>query len=382
MKRILVFCPYYPPHFGGLESHAKEFNEKIKKYCSKVVVFTPNLPETKFGVVLEDGTEVVRFPAFELVSNWPVPKFWQVKFWKLFLDLFDQEFDIVISRTRFFLTSLMALVYSKIKKVKWIHIEHGSDFVKLTSPISNLLARLYDEVFGRLIFKFSSLNVPISRAVDGFVERFDKRKRTVIYRGMNFDDINKIKKDEKFDKKYKDYLKLIWDGRLYKWKGLERSINIVNILPKKIRDKVVFIIVGDGEDFERLKKYENKNIVFVGYKKRDEVMAIVKCGNIYMHSSYPGGGLSTSLLEAMSCGLCSIASPCEGADEVVVNNKNGFLVDYDDSAKVINLIEKLYNKPVLIKKLGIQAQRDIQSKFGWDKSILQYKKVIKNLILE
>lgn len=378
VKSVLVFCPYYPPHIGGLESHAEEFNKCLIDLGKKVVVFTPNLPVGKETNLNSDNLEIIRFPAFELIPNWPVPRFWEITFWKLFLGLFNQDFDLVISRTRFFITSILALVYAKIKRRKWMHIEHGSDFIKLTSPVSTILARGYDEVIGRLIFRLSDVNVPISRAVDKFIGRFDSRERVVIYRGINFSAIDDIKKDVSFAKKYKGYVKLIWVGRLYKWKGVELSIKAVAGLPQKIKDKIVFIIIGNGEDFGRLSLKKNKNIIFLGYKERKEAISIIKNADIYLHSSYPGGGLSTSLLEAMSCGVCPIACPNEGADEIVVNQKNGFLVSFEDTDKVKGAILDLVNSG-LFKKFGEEAKKTTRLKFKWQASINKYEKLFNNL---
>src|SRR4029450_13793800 len=67
-------------------------------------------------------------------------------------------------------------------------------------------------------------------------------------------------------------------------------------------------------------------VIFTGSLPRPEVIACLKQCDIYIHSSLPGGGLSTSLLEAMACGLPPIATPYEGADEIVQDGVSGILV--------------------------------------------------------
>src|SRR3989339_611359 len=121
--KLLIFCSYYPPHTGGLESHADEFNKYLSQRGIDITVFTPKLPKNSpESEILYNNVKIIRFPAFEIISNYPLPKFWSLKFWSLFLRLFNQKFDITISRTRFFNTSLLTLIYAKIKKVRWIHI--------------------------------------------------------------------------------------------------------------------------------------------------------------------------------------------------------------------------------------------------------------------
>jgi len=121
--KIIIFCPYYSPHIGGLESYSDEFNKYLSQTGIDITVFTPRLPknapenEIRYGNV-----KIMRFPAFEIISNYPLPKFWTKKYRDLKKEIKKEKYDIVISRTRFFNTSLLALIYSKTKKTKWIHI--------------------------------------------------------------------------------------------------------------------------------------------------------------------------------------------------------------------------------------------------------------------
>lgn len=374
---IIVFSPYYPPHTGGLESHSEEFNQHIAETGIGVHVFAPQLPkdsqeEENQGIQIK----ITRFPAFEIISNYPLPKFWAHNFWKSFRALWKYRPDIVISRTRFFPTSLLALIYARLRNIPLVHIEHGSDFVRLSSPSKTFLARLYDHLFGRIIFRYSDINISISQAVKKFVGRFDSRESPVIYRGINFKILDKIPRDSGVQTKYSEKIIMVTAARLYKWKGIENTIEAIRLLPEAIRSKICFFIIGNGEDFRRLERMiDGLPIVMLGELGRSNVISILKASDIYIHSSLPGGGLSTSLLEAMYCECAVVATPNEGAEEIIRHKENGLLIKNSEPKSIHDAIISLTNSQDIRTQLSRRAKRDIQGMFDWGKSIERYRNI-------
>ena len=372
---ILIFSPYYTPHIGGLECYSDEFSKHITTKENHVVVFTSRIPHSTPEKEEVDHIKIFRFPAFEIISNYPLPKIWLPSFWRIFFEVSENHFDIIISQTRFFFTSFIALLYAKHKKIPLVHVEHGSDFVKLSSPLTNFLAKMYDLVIGRIIFRYSDINISISQAVQGFIQKFDNRESPIIYRGLNFHEIDIINKDDTLQKKYGDKIILATAARLYKWKGIENTIKAIELLPTEMRKKIIFLIIGDGEDFKKLKKLsKNLPIEMFGSIPRESVLRTFKSVDIYIHSSLPGGGLSTSLLEAMYCKCAIIATPNEGASEVIQNKKNGILIEQSLPEKIRGAIISMIENNN-IESLQEEAHRSVKNSFSWDKSIQKYKEV-------
>lgn len=368
---ILVFSPYYPPHTGGLENHSSEWNDFLSKEGFRVTTFTPNLPVGDWGVPA--GQKIIRYPAIEIIPNFPLPCFWKKAFWQAWQELQSETYDRVITRTRFFLSSLLGALFARWKKIPHLHIEHGSGFVILQNPVTTLLARVYDEIFGRIIFKLSTKNVAISQAVANFIHRFDKRAAPIIYRGLEFDYFQVIPQE----KKVSDKIRLVTAARLYKWKGIAESIEAIRNLDPKKRVSIEFFVIGDGEDMDNLqKKAHGLPIFFCGRKTRRETFALLQSSDIYIHSSFPGGGLSTSLLEAMLATCAVIATPYEGADEVIKNGENGFLIQHRELSEKISF---LVDNPELRQKLSLSARQSILENFSWPKSIKEYVKILNEL---
>lgn len=377
--KILVFCPYYPPHVGGLENHSEEFNHYLASPGVEITVYTPHLPAS---APLEEHfpyLQIIRFPAFDLIPNFPLPKFWLPTFWKGLYTLFREDYTHVISRTRFFVSSFLALIFAKLKHLPLVHIEHGSDFVKLSSPWKNVIAKIYDYTFGQIVIHFSSVNISISKAVQRFVAIFDKRLSPVIYRGVDFNLLDSIPPNSSLRTTYSEKIILVTAARLYKWKGIEHSITAIRSLPKNIQSRIVFLIIGNGEDFDHLKSLsKDLPIVFLGNLKREEVIRTLKASHIYIHSSLPGGGLSTSLLEAMDANCAIIATPNEGADEVITQD-NGLLVNTASPEDIREKIAMLVENIPLQEKLGQAAKRTVRERFNWERSKAQYLAILQSL---
>jgi len=387
--KLIIFPGYYVPHIGGLETHVDEF----VKYLSKdndydVYIFAPNIPKYKEFEIRHNNVKVYRYPAFEIIPNYPVPNLLSIKFWKMLLNLYRVNFHIVMTRTRFFSNTLLGFLFAKLRisKIKLIHVEHGSAFITVKSKFTNKIAYFYDKTIGKLIFKKSDCVVAISKSVKDFIVQnfLDDPDIPVIYRGVEIQYIENIPENSEIKEKFKDKIKLCFVGRLYRWKGVNNLIESYKLLPEEIKNKTVLIIVGYGEDLDYLKKmageYLNAGIYFTGKKDFKEAIGIIKACDIYIHPSYKGGGLSTSLLQAMCCAKPIIASPYEGANEVIINKKTGILLKNNSAEEIKNGIMLLIQNKNLRNFLGKNAKNFIEENFSWEKSVKKYKKIIEKLV--
>lgn len=149
------------------------------------------------------------------------------------------------------------------------------------------------------------------------------------------------------------YLKIATVARLNWKKGLEYTIETLGFL-KKQNIQFEYTIIGEGEDFERLKfaAYQFdifKNVIFLGKKSQIEIIEILKSTDIYIQYSIQEG-FGNSVLEAQAMGCICIVSDAEGLTENVIDNKTGFVV-----AK--------RNPKLLLEKIKDVMQLDNEKKF-------------------
>ncbi|WP_170039459.1 glycosyltransferase [Polaribacter gangjinensis] len=148
----------------------------------------------------------------------------------------------------------------------------------------------------------------------------------------------------------------------------DKGYNVLDeaILHFKEHSNLKFLIVGDGDYIETMKKKlhtqtKQKSVIFLGFRK--DINKILSACDIFvlptLHET-----LSVALLEASQAGLALIASNTGGVPEIVEDNYNGILVAPGSVDELISAIEKLYSDETLRKYFGENAKYKVGKKFS------------------
>jgi glycosyltransferase involved in cell wall biosynthesis len=398
---IIQFMPYFPPHKWGLETVWEEIwkywvKNNLWKFINVITDFEQNSYLSKSHVLRVDGIEQIIFeweviwykkdwyevlicPSIEIIRNFPVYKIWSKKY---FLMKRYLKFKIwsnnknyrVFTHTRFFLTSLIWWIFSRKNKTKWIHIEHWSDYVKLSSKLKTILSIIYDKTFWKWIFKKTDKILAISNACKNFInKKFTNKNVDVFYRGIEL--LNNIKINENLNNKFKWKVIIWYIGRLYKWKNVESLIKAYYLLKN---NDIQLIIVWDWEDFERLKKIDPEDkVYFTWWQSFESALSYQKQFDIHIHSSSPWWWLATTLLQAMSFWCMIVATPNEWAKEVIINNKNWFLLKNDSIEEIKRWIILAIDNLDKREKFDTENKKNIKKKFSWEENIFKLYKLTK-----
>lgn len=381
--KLLVFSPFYPPHIGGLETHSDEFNKHLSAKGVEITVFTPQLPKEAPGQeIWHNKVRIIRYPAFEPLHNYPMPIFWRKAFWREWHTLISESPDIVISRTRFFFPSLMALWYAHRKNLPLLHIEHGSDFAQFNGYIKTTLGKLYDWTVGRFILRHADSIVANSQASAKFVQKLSKRNDTrVIYRGANIEAIEQCLPNQQVAEKYREKTIIAFIGRLIDGKGTHDLITAISQLQ---RTDIVTFIIGGGPEEARLKKmateYQLDNqVIFFGNLPFEKAISILKTAHIVVNPSYTEG-LPTSVTESALCHKAIIATNVGGTPEVISGNNDGFLIPPRQPKIIAEKLALLIENPTLRTTFSENAFSIVKDKFSWNHSTDQYLAVFSKLL--
>jgi len=160
-------------------------------------------------------------------------------------------------------------------------------------------------------------------------------------------------------------------GRLEPWKGM---VALVEIMPELLQKNPNFrlLIAGDGPLTESLRsvvkslKIEDK-VILAGRVPHDELMSYFKASMIFiLNTGYEG--LPHITLEAMACGLPAITTDVCGNPEVVQNNYNGLLVEYNNKEQLKNAIMKIWENRNLREEF-IENGKEVLKKFTREEMI-------------
>jgi len=368
--KILIFSAPFFPRKSGVGNYVVSLSKKLIEKGHKITVLchdTENIGKFKDK---HQGMEVYRIKNKDIlgVYFWPNKDHLNEQLKKL-----DKEkFDLIITNTRFFHSSFVGMTYAKKRNIPWIHVEHGSTLVQTDNPIIWLGSRIFDFTFGKKILNNADKIVVISRGAEKFVKYLSSNRKIV--RIPNGIEASKKKQNVKIRKKVKD---IVFVGRLIYAKGVHDLINAFSMIDDK---EIKLTIIGDGpyrNDLENLVKRKGLGVrvVFLGEKKRDDVMKILPEFDLFVNPSY-SEGLPTSVLEAGLYGLPVIATDVGGTSDVIVNKKTGLLIKEKDVEGLTKAIEKM----VCDKKLREMCARNLQKKvlkeFSWEETIRKWEKEI------
>ncbi|MBI5742883.1 MAG: glycosyltransferase family 4 protein [Candidatus Niyogibacteria bacterium] len=140
-------------------------------------------------------------------------------------------------------------------------------------------------------------------------------------------------------------------GRLVPWKGF---VTLIEIMKDEAQAKL--LIAGDGPDRKKLEtmiddlKLQDR-VVLLGNLARAEVLKYLRASDLFvLNTGYEG--FSHQILEALAMGCPIITTRVGGNTDIIADEKNGLLVNYNDKLALKTGIARLFNDDVLRERLA------------------------------
>lgn len=365
-KKILQVLPYsYHLHSWGVEKIAQTISDGLNSWWMIVV---KNLAsdvvrgETKD---LSQFSDTLFTPSFDLVYNFPFPKFWSKVFWKQIQEIKYWHPDVILTHTRFFLQSMFGGLLAKYLWCKRLHIEHGSGFVVGYPWYIRCCARLFDRTIGLWILRQCDQIVTISSMHKQFVNKFTKKDPLIIYNPVDYTPKQRLDN-------IKTHIGFI--GRLVPLKGVDILIDAL----KKLEDRDwICTIVGDGTQ----RKLLEEQVYTLWLEQRIHfVWADDRANRLYMFDVLVNPShqewVPTTVVEALMQQCIVVATDVGGTREIS-DKKDLILVESWSVEALQSWIEHAFYS---LGKSG-QSYEWVMKKFGAEWAITKYRKVIESSII-
>ena len=114
----------------------------------------------------------------------------------------------------------------------------------------------------------------------------------------------------------------------------------------------------------------NKSVLLLGF--RSDIPDLLNIMDVFCLTSFKEG-LPISLIEAMAAGLPVVGTDVEGIRDVIVQNKNGFLVQAGDVTGLKKVLSSLLQNESLRAKMGQESKSLVNRIYSLDRCINQYQ---------
>ena len=171
-----------------------------------------------------------------------------------------------------------------------------------------------------------------------------------------------------------DKNKFIYIGRLDNYKGIYKICKMwVNISDDELH------IYGDGEDFEKIKKLDIKNIYLHGFCDKETVFMTLKtaCALIFPSECYEG--FPMTIIESMSLGVPVLCNDIGNHSRIVKENVSGIHFDINSEKNFISKLQKIKENRMALSQGAIEMY---EKKFSLNVNYEKTMKIYKNCMEE
>lgn len=322
-----------------------------------------------------DKTNLIYIPS--VVNSSPLHKviFFFLAFLKIIYCVLSHRIDLVhihmAERTSVFREGLIARTVKLLGCKVVIHM-HGANietwYNSRTIRIRKLASYLIDAADRLIVLGYNW--VP-------FMERVvsDKNKIVVVYNAVP------VLTHNVYSEKSKD---IIFLGMLIHRKGVEDLLQAFANILNKIPQDIILKLYGDDKNRnieELIEKYKLKDrALYCGWLTNENKPDVFKHSLLNVLPSY-NEGLPMTILETMSYGIPNISTNIAAIPELIVNGKNGILIEPGD----ISSLEKamlLLNDSSRLLEFSQNAFNSIKGNFTVSKHLDKIISIYKSLLIK
>lgn len=379
---IAIFTNNYLPNPYGVTGSIESFRKQFEKKGHQVFIFAPRAKGYR-----DENPNVFRYPSVDIKYkiSFPLAIPYSGKMDKIIADL---DLDIIHSQHPNLLGSAAAK-WAREKNIPLVFTWHTLydryvHFVPLIPP--KIAAGWIINKAVKYANKCDQIIVPTD-SIESIIRKWGVENENIVEIPTGVEEAFYQNPDGKLIRdKYgikEEEILLLLVSRLTQEKNIEFLFrSAIRVL--KSAGNVKFLVAGDGHLVPALKETVAKNnvqdkVIFAGIMDREELKNYYAAADIFIYAS-KSETQGMIISEAMCLGLPIVAVRATGAQDLVQDNTNGFLVS-ENEEEFAETVKKLVENAELRKKFSEKsksiAEKKYTSKVCADKMLEIYNSLIK-----
>ena len=381
--KVLRTIPSFYPLVTGPANQAWNISCRLHKRGINSLIITSTL-----------GAESVARD--ELINNVHIRRlpmrsgYIQYSFMPLTIGAFlKEEYDIVHAHSyRNFLADA-AFLTSKLKRKPFILQTHGTllGYKYILKKRDWKLHQLYD------LFTFKSTARRACAIITSTRQEFqealefgvEKSKLRIIPAGVEL-------KQRAGAKKQSNVVRILFVGRIGRSRNIEQILYAFKQIAGNYEGVELYIVGGEAvrsyaEKVGYLAELKatcrtleiDKQVVFTGFLSGDSLKNMYTSSDIFVYTSLYEN-LGQTLLEAGAAGLPIITTPVGIANDIVINDKTGYLVNFGDVEELTSQLSKLVDDESKRATMGRNIQAIIEKEYSWDRIMEAYIQLYQEML--
>ncbi len=367
MSCICVFSALYLPSMGGVERFTDSLAAELVAEGHSVIVVTNNTHGLSNSEVLDNGVEVLRLPCKNLINGrYPVP----IKnscYRGLMADLESRQVDGVLVNTRFYLHSLIGVRFAERKGLRAVVLDHGSAYLTLGSKLLDWVIERYEDGITAWLKRRDVDFYGISKKSVEWLCHFGIRAKGVISNAIDAEAYRAQSSGRQFRKELdinQSALFVSFIGRLVVEKGVRPLLEAMRFLQG---EDIQLVIAGEGPLSAEIEACGLPNVCLLGRLDGPDVAALLMDSDILCLPTR-SEGFATTLLEAAACGVPCIVPDVGGAQELISDYENGFILKEATAHELSDLLLEIYKNKIGVQSMGELSLAIVRNSFSWSKT--------------
>lgn len=365
--RILLHCTYYPPEFGGLESHVAELARGLARRGHEIRIVTSR---SRKGLARDEEREGVRIRRTWFPSRGPVGWMLHALGSVPVTSRWAGWAEVVHAQA--FASVVPCALAVRGRPRPLVATFHTSHFLvrarkRRWRPVLTRLVRWPDHTFAA---SREIAEVAMSMAPGTTVE--------TLVNGVDTDRFRPVSPAVSAEEGVRT---ILVPRRLFAKNGVEFLIRAMPQVAERVPGARA-LLVGDGPERSRLEALARDlgvegSVRFLGARTHGEMPAVLSSGEVAVFPSLMEA-TSVAALECMACGLPVVASRVGGLPEIVDETVGRLVPPADPEALAAALVELLVGEE--LEALGREARRRVVGRWSNDRLVDRHEEVYGELL--